>query len=62
MHGEVSAEFTLVPQLPQGELLQDFTVAPSTYPHDAALLTLVDACGAKRSTAKLRGAGLDFLR
>lgn len=62
MHGEVSAEFPLVPQLPQGELLQDFTVAPSTYPHDAGLLTLVDACGAKWNTAELRGAMLDFLR
>lgn len=62
MHGEVAAEFPLVPQLPQGELLQDFTVAPSTYPHNAGLLTLIDACGAKQSMAELRGAMLDSLR
>lgn len=43
VHREVVAEFPLVPQLPQGELLQDFTVAPSTYTHNAGLLTLVDA-------------------
>lgn len=44
MHGEGAAEFSLVPQLPQGELLQDFTVAPSTHSHNAGLLTPVDAC------------------
>lgn len=42
MHGKVSAEFPLVPQLPQGELLQDVTAASSTYPHNAGLLTLID--------------------
>lgn len=61
MHGEVAAEFPLVPQLPQGKLLQDFTVAPSTYSHDASLLTLVDAYGTKWSTAELRGAMLASL-
>lgn len=54
MHREVSAKFPLVPQLPQGELLQDFTVASSTYPHDAGLLTLIDTCGEKLSTVELR--------
>ena len=62
VHGEVATEFPLVPQLPQGELLQDFTVTPSTYPHDAGLLTLVDAYGAKWSIAEVRGATLDSLR
>ena len=62
MHREVAAGFPLVSQLPQGELLQDFTVAPSTYPHNAGLLTLVDAYGAKWSMAELRGAMLDSLR
>lgn len=47
VHGEAAAEFPLVPQLPQGELPQDLTVAPSTYPHDAGCLTLVDAYRAK---------------
>lgn len=62
MHGEATAELPLVPQLSQGELLQDFTVAPSTYPHNAGLLTLVDACGARWSTAEVRQAMLDSLR
>lgn len=42
MHGEISAEFPLVPQLPQRKLLQDVTAAPSTYPHNTGLLTLID--------------------
>lgn len=62
VHGEAAAELPLVPQLPQGELLQDFTVTPSTYPHDAGLLTLVDACGIRQSTAEVRGAMQDSLR
>lgn len=44
VHGEGTAELPLVPQLPQGELLQDFTVAPSAHSHNAGLLTPVDAC------------------
>lgn len=62
MHGKVAAEFPLVSQLPQGELFQDFTVAPSTHPHDAGLLTLVDAyrgkwriTGLRKNNAKLSG-------
>lgn len=62
MHGEASAKFPLVPQLSQGELFQYFTAAPSTYPHNAGLLTPVDTCGEKWSTAELRGAMLDSLR
>lgn len=62
VHGEATAEFPLIPQLPQRELLQDFTVAPSTYPYDAGLLTLVDACGARQNTAEVRQAMLDSLR
>lgn len=43
VHGQGAAELPLVPQLPQGELLQDFTVAPSAHSHNAGLLTPVDA-------------------
>lgn len=46
MHREGAAEFPLVPQLPQGELLQDLAVAPSAHSHNAGLLTAVDACRA----------------
>lgn len=62
VHGEISAEFPLIPQFPQGELLQDFTVAPPTHPYNAGLLTLVDACGAKKNIAGLRRPMLDYLR
>lgn len=62
MHGEISAEFPLVPQLPQRKLLQDVTAAPSTYPHDTGLLTLIDTCGEWWSTVELREVMLDSLQ
>lgn len=62
VHGEGAAEFPLVPQLPQGELLQDLTVAPSTHSHNAGLLTSVNACEATCGIAGLRRARLTLLR